>query len=210
MAMQEMSYDGITERCLELLDAKELTALELLEELMNTPGVPMHDPVHHYIMPAMLLTMAARSVGMDREALKKKLNTAEERARKVLPGFCGWWGSCGSSVGCGIFASVWLEAGPKKEEHWATCNALTSKCLAEVSSVGGPRCCKRTCYLALRAAVREAPALLGVDLGPEPSPVCTWSAFNQECRREACPFYAASVVAEGAKAHRHLFAVKLG
>ena len=210
MAMQDMSYDGITELCLERLGAETLTALELLEELMDCPGVPMHDPVHHYIMPATLLTMAARSAGMDSEALRAKLGIAEERARKVLPGFCGWWGSCGSSVGCGIFASVWLEAGPKKEEHWATCNALTSRCLAEVSSVGGPRCCKRTSYLALRAAVREAPHLLGVDLGPAPEPVCTWSAFNQECRREACPFYAESVVREGAIKHRHLFAVKLG
>lgn len=210
MAMQDMSYDGITELCLERLGAETLTALELLEELMDCPGVPMHDPVHHYIMPATLLTMAARSAGMDREALRAKLNTAEERARKVLPGFCGWWGSCGSSVGCGIFASVWLEAGPKKEEHWATCNALTSRCLAEVSSVGGPRCCKRTTYLALRAAVREAPALLCVDLGPVPEPVCTWSSFNHECRRNACPFYEEGRGNEGAVKHRHLLAVKLG
>ena len=35
MAMQEMSYDGITELCLERLGSEQLTALELLEELMN-------------------------------------------------------------------------------------------------------------------------------------------------------------------------------
>ena len=36
MAMQEMSYDGITELCLERLGSAQLTALELLEELMNS------------------------------------------------------------------------------------------------------------------------------------------------------------------------------
>lgn len=210
MALQEMSYDGVTETCLELCGQKELAALDLLERLMDCAGVPMHDPIHHYIMPAVLLAVAARSKGLGVELLREKLAVAEERARKVLPGFCGWWGCCGSAMGCGIFASVWLDAGPRKEEHWSDINAFTAKCLASVASVGGPRCCKRTSYLALTAALREAPAMLGVDLGPEPKPVCTWSSFNQECRKDACPFHSASVVQEGAIRHRQLLAVKLG
>ncbi len=202
MAMQEMSYDVITDTCLDSLDNPEMTALPLLEKLMNCPGVPMHDPVHHYILPATLLTVASRKAGLDREALAQSLRTAEERARKVLPGFCGWWGSCGSAVGCGIFASVWLGAGPKKEEHWAQCNAFTAACLSSVASVGGPRCCKRTSFLSLTAALREAPSLLGIDLGPVPAPLCHWSRFNQECRREGCPFYDRSQAPDGSSVSR--------
>lgn len=187
--MQEMSYDRITETCLEAFGENAADALGLLERLMNQPGVPMHDPVHHYIMPALLLTLAAVRSGKSREELARLLQIAEERARKLLPGFCGWWGACGSAVGCGVFASVWSDASPKREEHWAQANAFTAKCLANVSSVGGPRCCKRTSYLSLQAAIPAAAELFNLDLGEIPKPVCSWSQFNKECRHEGCPFY---------------------
>lgn len=203
MSIQEMSYDSITMRCVEWLDNGHGTVLDLLELLMDTPGVPMHDPVHHYIMPAVLLSMSVRKAQLDKNILLEKLKTAEERARKVLPGFCGWWGCCGSAIGCGIFASVWLEANPKQEKYWANINAFTAACLNSVSSIGGPRCCKRTSYLALSTAVRESLPLLGVDLGPMEKPVCTWSPFNNECRREACPFYSGHQKNDDIK-HLHL------
>lgn len=187
--MQEMSYDHITEACLEAYDNFQIGPLELLERLMDRPGVPMHDPVHHYIMPATLLTLAARGNGMSKEDLSGLLKIAEERARKLLPGFCGWWGACGSAVGCGVFASVWTGASPKKEENWAQVNAFTSRCLANVATVNGPRCCKRTSYLALQAATQAVREFFGVDLGPVPKPVCSWSQFNRECRKDGCPFY---------------------
>lgn len=187
--MQEMSYDQITETCLEAFRKSETNALGLLEKLMDRPGVPMHDPIHHYIMPALLLTLAARKTDKSGEELAKLLQVAEERARKLLPGFCGWWGACGSAVGCGVFASIWSDASPKKEENWAQSNAFTAKCLANVSSVGGPRCCKRTSYLSLLAAIPAARELFDLDLGDIPKPACTWSHFNKECRKEGCPFY---------------------
>lgn len=199
--MQEMSYDHITEACLKAFDAEDITPLELLETLMDRPGVPMHDPIHHYIMPATLLCLAARSAGKSREELAKNLAEAEERARKLLPGFCGWWGACGSAVGCGVFASVWMGVSPKKEANWAQINAFTAKCLQNVASVNGPRCCKRTSYLALQAAIQAAKELFGLNLGEAPEPSCTWSHFNRECKKDACPFYAER---KPASEHAHL------
>lgn len=204
--MQEMSYDNITAQALACLERQETGAQELLEILMDSPGVPMHDPAHHYIMPATLLTIAARRAGLGLEELREKLAIAEERARKLLPGFCGWWGACGSAVGCGVFASVWLGASPKKEENWAKANAFTARCLTRVSSVDGPRCCKRTSYLALSEAMKVAPEILGLNLGEWHAPQCGWSMFNNECRKEGCPFYHEEKAKSGAGEHRHLHA----
>lgn len=186
--MQEMNYDHITLAALDAFDANPVP-LDLLEALMDRPGVPMHDPIHHYIMPATLLSVAARKNRKTRDELKRMLAIAEERARKLLPGFCGWWGACGAAVGCGVFASVWMDTSPKKEENWAQINAFTAKCLDRVASVNGPRCCKRTSYLALQAAIEAAKGLFDLDLGEIPQPRCSWSHFNRECRKDGCPFY---------------------
>ena len=133
--------------------------------------------------------MAARRHNPDAGRLKKQLYLAMERAEKVLPGFCGLWGCCGAAVGCGIFASVWLNANPKQEQYWDVLNAFTARCLNKVASVGGPRCCKRVTYLALSEAVGRSPEMFGVDLGPVPAPVCSRSERNDECRKENCPFF---------------------
>lgn len=189
MGIQEMGYDGVTQAALEAFESKDLAPLELLEKLMDTPGTPMHDPIHHYIMPATLLVLAARRTNASREELAEKLAQAAERARKLLPGFCGWWGACGSAVGCGVFASVWLGASPKQETHWATANRFTARCLGKVASVDGPRCCKRTSFLALGEALAAARELMDLDLGEPVQPTCSWSAYNKECRQNGCPFY---------------------
>lgn len=198
--MQEMSYDHITLAALDAFDANPVP-LDLLEALMDLPGVPMHDPIHHYIMPATLLSVAASKNRKTRDELKRMLAIAEERARKLLPGFCGWWGACGAAVGCGVFASVWMDTSPKKEENWAQINTFTAKCLDRVASVNGPRCCKRTSYLALQAAIEAAKELFDLDLGEIPQPNCSWFHFNRECRKDGCPFY---MDGKSGRAHTHL------
>ena len=53
-------YDDITKKCLEIFDdGQSLAVDEILMQLMDLPGVPMHDPFHHYIMPAASLVAAA-------------------------------------------------------------------------------------------------------------------------------------------------------
>lgn len=204
MAVQEMSYNSVTQAALQAFEQKDLAPLELLEKLMDTPGTPMHDPIHHYIMPATLLVLAARAARISKEALLDKLAQAEERARKLLPGFCGWWGACGSAVGCGVFASVWLGASPKKEAHWATPNKFTARCLSQVASVDGPRCCKRTSFLALGEALVAAKELMNLDLGGPIRPECSWSAYNRECRQSGCPFYHKEAGEHGQRLHANL------
>ena len=53
-------YDKIEAACLAAFRAEaKPTPYGLLLELMDLPGLPMHCPPHHYIMPATLLTVAA-------------------------------------------------------------------------------------------------------------------------------------------------------
>lgn len=181
---------SIVDVCLNELENSRTSPLDLAQKLMNLPGVPMHGPIHHFLVPAALLTSAASTSGRPSSELHLLLCTAYERAKNVLPGSCGFYGACGAGVGCGIFAAVWLRTDPHLERHWDTVNLMTSAALARIASVPGPQCCKRTTMLALFAAMDFCSEHLGLDLGPASSLQCTYSTKNPSCKREVCPFYA--------------------
>lgn len=50
---------------------------------MSLPGVAMHTPEHHFMVPAALLTAAHSVSGRDRAALERALHTALTRAKRV-------------------------------------------------------------------------------------------------------------------------------
>lgn len=180
----------IEARCLELMEAGErLGAVAVAEQLMALPGLPMHCPYHHFLMPAALLTAARMSAGGTVEELARDLKLAKERAGTVPGGMCGQCGCCGAAIGAGIFASVWQGTTPLSRDGWAAGNRLTARCLEEIASVEGPRCCKRVTYLTLRAVIPAARELLGVELGDFPQVRCAYHAHNRECRGAECPFF---------------------
>ena len=74
-------------------------------------------------------------------------------------------------------------------ENWKWANELTGKCLIRVSSYGGPRCCKRTCYLALLEAVPYINDHLGLNLRINEDLICKYWKKNEECLRKLCPFH---------------------
>ena len=164
-------------------------AVDLLEVMMSLPGVEMHTPEHHFMVPAALLTAAHSVSGRDRSALERDLNAALSRSKRVPGGSCGDCGCCGAAVGAGIFAALWLKTTPKSTVRWADANRFTAWCLEYIATVDGPRCCKRVSYLAIEAAVPLAKEVLGVDLGQRPRSACTRFAQNAECLRTACPYF---------------------
>ena len=109
------------------------------------------------------------------------------RGRKVPGGVCGFWGACGAGVSTGIFVSILTKASPLTAESWGLSNLMTSKALAAIGEVGGPRCCKRDSYLAIRAAVEFCEAHFGIRMDL-PQIVCTRSAQNNQCISSRCPF----------------------
>ncbi len=162
---------------------------KILTELMNVTGVVMHCPYHHFIMPAALLTASALELGKSGEELEHLLEQAKERARTVPGGFCGNCGACGAAVGAGIFVSVLTGASPVTRENWQWANEVTGKCLIAISQYPGPRCCKRTSFLAVREAVPYINEKCGLHLAVTEKICCEYYEKNAQCLEEECPFY---------------------
>ncbi|MEG1972282.1 MAG: DUF5714 domain-containing protein, partial [Oscillospiraceae bacterium] len=77
---------------------------------------------------------------------------------------------------------------PLNKEMWALPQLLTSRCLAEIAKVGGPRCCKRTAFLSIKAAALFSEEFLGVTM-PVDIIHCRHISQNSECIKLECPFF---------------------
>ena len=159
---------------------------EIFDKLIALPTCHMHGPEHHVIVGASLLTAYHNAGGaLD---LPAALQTMQERGRQVPGGICGFWGSCGAAVSSGIFVSIVTGATPLTEESWGLCNEMTSRTLASVAKIGGPRCCKRNGRLAILQGIAFAKEKLGVQM--ESAPVtCHHTQQNNQCLGSKCPFY---------------------
>ncbi len=181
--------DMVQDQCIALFDAGlELGAMELCARLMAMDGIPMHNPIHHFLLPAAMLTAANMRCGSPREKMIGDLAKARERSKDIPGGICGNNGCCGAAVAAGTFTSIWLNATPLSKGSWATANRITARALDSIASVDGPRCCKRNCFLALRGAIPVIRELLDVDLGSTDMS-CAFHALSRECKKELCPFY---------------------
>jgi len=156
--------------------------------LMQNPVVHMHGPEHHFLVPAVLLAAYCNVTGQ-KEKKAKLIATARERAAIIPGGACGFMGDCGAAVGTGIFISLVTGATPLSHREWQQANMVVAESLMEVARNGGPRCCKRNTFLAIRGAVAFAAEHLGVKIPLDPKVTCRFSGMNKECRMTDCPFY---------------------
>ena len=169
-----------------LLQSRETDPQALLEEVFALPGVHMHGPEHHAIVPCVLLA-ACRNCGGDLD-LPSALGEALKRGRQVPGGTCGYWGVCGAAAGAGIYCSILTRSTPLAGEVWHLPQRLAARCLEAIAEIGGPRCCKRTARLAVREAAAFTREYLGVAM-PESSPVCGYAEKNRECIGLRCPYF---------------------
>lgn len=189
VVLKEEVYQQITDRCLAAFDCGNEDVFDLLQSLMDLDTIPMHYPYHHYIIPAVLLTACCHAAGRSRQTLAEYLETATARSKNVLAGFCGNYGACGAAVGVGIFFSVFTGTTPHSEEHWSDTNRATADALQKIAGIEGPRCCKRSCFLALQSAVESIREVLGISLSLPAEIHCHYSPRNLTCKLEDCPFY---------------------
>ncbi len=162
--------------------------LEIAQTLMRNPTIKMHGPEHHFLVPASLIAAYYNSIG-DSKPKAAKIGEAKKRAANVLGGFCGFYGDCGAAVGTGIFISVVTGSTPLSTNEWRLSNLMTSKSLRTIADHGGPRCCKRNTYLAIREAAKFAKTQFGVTIKAGNKLRCEFSSLNKECLRQACPYY---------------------
>ena len=169
-----------------LLRSREKDPQKLLEEVFALPGVHMHGPEHHAIVPCVLLA-AYRNCGGELE-LPSALAEALKRGRQVPGGVCGYWGVCCAAAGAGIYFSILTRSTPLAGEVWDLPLRLSSRCLSAIAEAGGPRCCKRTARIAVREAAAFTRERLGLTM-PETQPVCGYMGKNRECIGDRCPYY---------------------
>ncbi len=175
--------DAIAGMCLR---ETEKNPVRILEKMMSMPFCHMHGPEHHVLAGAALLT-AYRSCGGELD-LARGLSEMLSRGRSVPGGACGFWGACGAGISAGMYVSIVTHATPLAREEWGLSNQMTSRALAAIGEVGGPRCCKRNSYLAVAEAVRFTEEKLGVSMELAPI-VCSRSGMNSQCIGGRCPFF---------------------
>ena len=162
--------------------------VELAIELMKSPKVKMHGPEHHFLVLAVLLTTFYNKIDQHDNKVKK-LRVARLRAENVLGGFCGFYGACGAGVGTGIFVSLITDSTPLATQAWGLANKMTSESLACIAELGGPRCCKRDTFLALKSAANFVQEHFPLTLPISDPLLCEFSNLNRECLLADCPFH---------------------
>jgi hypothetical protein len=156
--------------------------------LMRNPVIAMHGPEHHFLVPAVLIAAYYNARG-EPELKAAKIRMARNRAELVKGGFCGFLGDCGAAVGTGIFISIITGATPLSREEWLLTNLCTAETLREIALHGGPRCCKRNLFLAIRSAVHFVRDHMDLTMPIAGEIRCEFFPLNRECRTTECPFY---------------------
>ena len=161
--------------------------VHILRKLMALPFCHMHGPEHHVMLGAALLT-AYHNAGGSLD-LPKALAEMQARGQQVPGGACGFWGACGAGISAGMFMSIVTGATPLAEKAWGLSNQMTASALSAIGQRGGPRCCKRDCYLAILQAVEMVEQHLGIHM-PCGEIRCVHASQNNQCLQTRCPFFA--------------------
>ena len=175
--------DGIFTLC---MNETSKNPIEILEKMMALEFCHMHGPEHHVMVGAALLTAYQNAGGS--VDLKTALSEMYRRGKQVPGGVRGFWGACGAGISTGIYMAIITKSTPLEKEAWGLSNQMTARALEAIGKNGGPRCCKRDSYLAIREAVRFTEEKLGIKMEWD-KPVCSRSSMNNQCIQSACPFY---------------------
>lgn len=169
--------------------SEETDPLTLASQLFDLRNVHMHGPEHHYIVPAVLISVYANLTAADSSQKAAWLAQAKQRSSHVPGGVCGQWGACGAGIGVGLFFSVITGTTPLSEQSWQQANRSTATAIQAIAENGGPRCCKRDTIIALKVASQLIESELGLSVPITPDFTCRWNGNNKECIRIKCPYF---------------------
>lgn len=178
------AFEHIRKVCLESTSSNPY---DVFMQIIDDGRVRMHDFKHHVAVGSALLA-AHRNAGTNID-LEFMLEEMRKRGSRVPPGSCGLMGNCGAAVSVGTFLSILTGTTPYSEDTWGDVNLATAQCLIQLALIGGPRCCKRNSFIALKVGARIASEKFGSEMDIPEDPVCQMSKQNSECIKERCPFY---------------------
>lgn len=184
--MNETVFDFVKRKC---LNYKGNNAIELAVDIMNSPLINMHGPEHHYILPAVMLTVTPKDQTANKN-LHELLETADKRISKEVCIECNFAkNTCGAAMGAGIYIEILNGLNEQTEGQWNSLSSeLTARCLNKIKEHGGPKCCKRDTYFSVIATIEFLKEKYAVEL-PISEAKCTFSLRNKSCGLEQCIFY---------------------
>ncbi len=154
--------------------------------LMDEASIPMHGPIHHFIDGAAFMT-ALHNAGVSFD-LAKGLDELLNRSEHMPGAICGMWGVCGSAASLGAALAIIHGTGPLSDNEFYSDNLrLTSRILAAEAEIGGPRCCKRNCFTALKIGTAFIKESYGITL-PLSVIHCKYHENNAQCLGKRCPY----------------------
>jgi len=69
----DRSFDTVTKKCMEYMDQKTAaTPCSMAISIMQETDIPMHNFVHHYLVPAVLMTLVCRLQKTGRRQYEEK------------------------------------------------------------------------------------------------------------------------------------------
>lgn len=173
----------IKEFCLN--EKESINPIEIANNMMKHESVDIHGPEHHILDgAAFLCAMHNAGVSFDLDdALKQMI----QRGKKMPGAICGLWGVCGSASSVGSALSIINKTTYLSTESWSSNISYTSKALDRISSLSGPRCCKRNAYNSILTAIDFVNENYNIKLEKEKI-TCEFSPLNKECLKNNCPY----------------------
>ena len=83
-----------------------------------------------------------------------------------------------------------LDSTPLSIREWKRSNLMTARSLLTITKHGGPRCCKRNTFLAIKEAIKFLKTHFDFTLKIDKKIRCDFTDLNKERLKQQCPFYA--------------------
>ena len=184
------------ERCRNIvndcLGSKEVNPVKIFYKLAGKSYIRIHGPEHHILDGACVMTAFYNAGGS--VDLKKGLERLMEEGLKMPGATCGLWGVCGSVSSVGAALAIIEETGPlSQDQTFGMHMVCTSNALQKMSQIGGPRCCKRHAFIAMKEGVMYLNQRFSLSM-PYEDIKCGYSAQNPQCLKVKCPFYIGGVL----------------
>ncbi len=171
------------------LSSGSINPMEMAKTIMKHPIMPMHGPEHHAMIVAVLVTAYKNLTG---KVTDDEIKEAIRRGASVPGGYCSLYGADAAAIATGIAMSIILKASPLTDYERRTANMMTSRALAAIAGNRGVRCCKRSTFASIEAAIQYFRKVLEVELAhiPVSRLKCEHSSRNKQCSGIDCRYYA--------------------
>ncbi|MBS7643778.1 hypothetical protein KEJ26_04325 [Candidatus Bathyarchaeota archaeon] len=165
----------------------EVDPLRIAFKILSHPAIPMHSPVHHYLVACTLLAALRNATKFKAERVT--FDDALRRGKRIPYGSCGSLGVCGAAVGVGIAVSIFTRATTMSDKERSLAMQAVVEALKNIAEIGGPRCCKASTFTAIITGAKFFKNLETSIQIPEKPQFCSFMSVNEDCLKERCPYF---------------------